>query len=83
LYNENENVLGRVQMIWFEARTSSPLAVKPVVARFALIDDALRKYHRTQTAIDKAPSASCNACVLEAFCTPHDEGRHVYRSLAA
>ena len=24
----------------------------------------------------------CNACVLKAFCTPHDEGRHVYRSLA-
>ena len=21
-------------------------------------------------------------CMLKSFCTPHDEGRHVYRSLA-
>ena len=33
-------------------------------------------------AIYKAPASTCNACVLKAFCTPHDEGRHVYRSLA-
>jgi hypothetical protein len=33
-------------------------------------------------AIYKAPAWSCDACVLKAFCTPHDEGRHVYRSLA-
>jgi hypothetical protein len=37
---------------------------------------------RNKLAIYKAPAASCNACVLKAFCTPHDEGRHVYRSLA-
>lgn len=37
---------------------------------------------RNRLAIYKAPAASCNDCVLKAFCTPHDEGRHVYRSLA-
>ena len=37
---------------------------------------------RDKLAIYKAPASSCNACVLKAFCTPHDEGRHVYRSLA-
>lgn len=36
---------------------------------------------RDKLAIYKAPADSCNACVLKAFCTPHDEGRHVYRSL--
>jgi hypothetical protein len=38
---------------------------------------------RNKLAIYKAPAASCNVCVLKAFCTPHDEGRRVYRSLAA
>lgn len=37
---------------------------------------------RNKLAIYKAPASSCNACVLKTFCTPHDEGRHVYRSLA-
>jgi hypothetical protein len=37
---------------------------------------------RDKVAIYKAPAASCNACVLKAFCTPHHEGRHVYRSMA-
>ena len=37
---------------------------------------------RNKLAIYKAPASSCNDCVLKAFCTPHDEGRHVYRSLA-
>ena len=37
---------------------------------------------RNKLAIDKAPASSCNECVLKAFCTSHDEGRHVYRSLA-
>jgi hypothetical protein len=37
---------------------------------------------RNKLAIYKAPASSCNQCVLKAFCTPHDEGRHVYRSLA-
>src|SRR3954464_13650077 len=33
-------------------------------------------------ALYKAPASTCNQCMLKAFCTPHDEGRHVYRSLA-
>jgi hypothetical protein len=37
---------------------------------------------RNKLAIYKAPASSCNECVLKAFCTPHNEGRHVYRSLA-
>lgn len=37
---------------------------------------------RNKLAIYKAPASSCNDCVLKAFCTPHDEGRHVYRPLA-
>jgi hypothetical protein len=37
---------------------------------------------RNKLAIYKAPAASCNECVLKSFCTPHDDGRHVYRSLA-
>jgi hypothetical protein len=37
---------------------------------------------RNALAIYRAPAASCNECMLKAFCTPHDEGRHVYRSLA-
>jgi hypothetical protein len=37
---------------------------------------------RNKLAIYKAPAASCNDCVLKAFCTPRDEGRHVYHSLA-
>jgi hypothetical protein len=37
---------------------------------------------RNKLAIYKAPASSCNACALKAFCTPHDEGRRVYRSLA-
>jgi hypothetical protein len=37
---------------------------------------------RNKLAIYKAPAATCNECVLKAFCTPHDEGRRVYRSLA-
>lgn len=37
---------------------------------------------RNKLAIYRAPASSCNACVLKAFCTPHDEGRRVYHSLA-
>jgi hypothetical protein len=36
---------------------------------------------RNKLAIYKAPASTCNECVLKQFCTPHDEGRHVYRSL--
>jgi hypothetical protein len=34
-------------------------------------------------AVYRAPAGSCNACPLKASCTPHDGGRHLYRSLAA
>jgi hypothetical protein len=37
---------------------------------------------RNKLALYKAPATSCNACALKPFCTPHNEGRHVYRSLA-
>jgi hypothetical protein len=37
---------------------------------------------RNKLAIYKAPASSCNECVLKAFCTPLNEGRHVYRSVA-
>jgi len=37
---------------------------------------------RDKVAIYKAPASSCNECALKAFCTPYDEGRRVYRSLA-
>lgn len=33
-------------------------------------------------AIYRAPAHRCNDCALKDACTPHDEGRHVYRSLA-
>jgi hypothetical protein len=37
----------------------------------------------SRLAIYRAPAESCNGCPLKASCTTHDEGRHVYRSLAA
>ena len=37
---------------------------------------------RNKLAMYKAPASSCNECVLKTFCTPHDEGRRVYRTLA-
>lgn len=33
-------------------------------------------------AIYRAPASRCNQCILKGSCTPHDEGRHIYRSLA-
>ena len=35
-----------------------------------------------RVAVYRAPAASCAACPSKAACTPHDEGRHVYRPLA-
>ena len=35
-----------------------------------------------RVAVYRAPAASCAACPGKAACTPHDEGRHVYRPLA-
>jgi hypothetical protein len=37
----------------------------------------------SRLAVYRAPAASCNGCPLKASCTPHDEGRHLYRPLAA
>jgi hypothetical protein len=37
----------------------------------------------SRLAVYRAPASSCNGCPRKASCTPHDEGRHVYRPLAA
>jgi hypothetical protein len=42
-----------------------------------VLDEAKR------VAVYRAPAARCNGCRLKAACTPHDEGRHLYRPLAA
>src|SRR5262249_10408446 len=34
-------------------------------------------------AVDRAPAPVCAGCPSKARCTPHDEGRHIYRPLAA
>jgi len=34
-------------------------------------------------AVYRAPASSCAGCPSKAACTPHDEGRHIYRPLAA
>jgi len=34
-------------------------------------------------AVYRAPASSCAGCSRKAACTPHDEGRHIYRSLTA
>jgi hypothetical protein len=36
-----------------------------------------------RVAVYRAPASSCNGCSLKGSCTPHDEGRLVYRPLAA
>jgi hypothetical protein len=33
-------------------------------------------------AVYRAPASRCNECPSKASCTPHDEGRHIYRPLA-
>ena len=35
-----------------------------------------------RVAVYRAPASSCAECPSKADCTPHDEGRHVYRPLA-
>lgn len=37
----------------------------------------------SRLAVYRAPASSCNGCPLKSSCTPHDEGRHLYRRLAA
>jgi hypothetical protein len=34
-------------------------------------------------AVYRAPASRCNGCPLKGSCTPHEEGRHIYRSLAS
>jgi hypothetical protein len=36
-----------------------------------------------RVAVYRAPAAVCVGCPEKARCTPHDEGRHIYRPLAA
>jgi hypothetical protein len=36
-----------------------------------------------RVAVYRAPASQCNACPSKAPCTPHDEGRHIFRPLAA
>src|SRR6516165_3697271 len=36
-----------------------------------------------RVAVYRAPASACAACPEKARCTPHDEGRHIYRTLAA
>jgi hypothetical protein len=38
---------------------------------------------RQQVAVYRAKASSCAACPLKVGCTPHDQGRHLYRPLAA
>jgi hypothetical protein len=35
-----------------------------------------------RVAVYRAPASSCAACPSKGACTPHDEGRHIYRPLA-
>jgi hypothetical protein len=35
-----------------------------------------------RVAVYRAPASSCADCPSKAACTPHDEGRHIYRPLA-
>lgn len=43
---------------------------------------ALHLVEEDRLAVYRAPASICNACPLKASCTPHDEGRHLYRPLA-
>jgi hypothetical protein len=36
-----------------------------------------------RVAVYRAPAATCTGCSEKARCAPHDEGRHIYRPLAA
>ncbi|HWB55011.1 MAG TPA: hypothetical protein VG722_12485 [Tepidisphaeraceae bacterium] len=36
----------------------------------------------SRLAVYRAPAATCNCCRSKHKCTPHDQGRHIYRSLA-
>jgi hypothetical protein len=36
-----------------------------------------------RVAVYRAPASACAACPAKVRCTPHDEGRHIFRPLAA
>lgn len=36
----------------------------------------------SRLAVYRAPASRCNGCPRKASCTPHEEGRHLYRPLA-
>jgi hypothetical protein len=36
-----------------------------------------------RVAVYRAPASTCTGCPEKARCTPHDEGRHIYRPLVA
>jgi hypothetical protein len=36
-----------------------------------------------RVAVYRAPASTCTGCPEKAHCTPHDEGRHIYRPLTA
>src|SRR5262249_9200802 len=38
---------------------------------------------KERVAVYRAPASACAGCPAKARCTPHDEGRHIYRPLAA
>lgn len=38
---------------------------------------------KARLAVYRAPASRCNDCPLKSSCTPHDEGRHLYRPLVA
>ena len=42
----------------------------------------LETFDDRNTLANYPPASSCNECMLKVFRTPHDEGRHVYRSPA-
>jgi hypothetical protein len=35
-----------------------------------------------RVAVYRAPASACAGCPVKVHCTPHDEGRHIYRPLA-
>lgn len=38
---------------------------------------------KERVAVYRAPASTCTGCPVKSRCTPHDEGRHIYRPLAA
>jgi hypothetical protein len=38
--------------------------------------------HEERVAVYRAPASTCADCPSKAACTPHEEGRHIYRPLA-